>query len=161
MCGSDIGSLPISDHREIRQIAVVVQEQMEFNGPFGLTEVGPGKQAQTKVNCGGIETEQFVLETEFLLFDGALAAAEVSQMKEDVLIKFPGTVGINIGQCAFGRGGTQSQMTQFTAGYGKSVANLSQTSLPGPVGRKAWPHTDPRMRNPWHDVPPCCHRPTS
>ena len=69
MCGSDIGSLPISDHREIRQIAVVVQEQMEFNGAFGLTEVGPGKQAQTKVHCGGIETEQLVLEAEFLLFD--------------------------------------------------------------------------------------------
>jgi hypothetical protein len=56
MCGSDIGSLPISDHREIRQIAVVVQEQMEFNGAFGLTEIGPGKQAQTKVHSGGIET---------------------------------------------------------------------------------------------------------
>ena len=55
-CGSDIGSLPISDHREIRQIAIVVQEQMEFNSAFGLTEVGPWKQTQTKVHCGGIET---------------------------------------------------------------------------------------------------------
>jgi hypothetical protein len=109
---------------------------MEFNGPFGLTEVGPGKQAQTKVHCGGIETEQLVLETEFLLFDGALAAAEVSQMEKNVLIKFPGTVGINIGQCAFGRGGTQSQMTQFTAGYGKSIANLSQTLCLGQLAEK-------------------------
>ena len=53
MCSSDISSLPISDHREIRQIAVVVQEQMKFNGPFGLTEVGPGKQTQN--NCKRIE----------------------------------------------------------------------------------------------------------
>jgi bifunctional N-acetylglucosamine-1-phosphate-uridyltransferase/glucosamine-1-phosphate-acetyltransferase GlmU-like protein len=56
--GSDISSLPISDHCEIRQIGVVVQEQMEFDGPFGLTEVRPGKQAQTKVHYGGIEIEQ-------------------------------------------------------------------------------------------------------
>jgi len=81
MCGSDIGSLPISDHREIRQIAFVVQEKMEFNGIFGLTEVCPWKQAQTEVHRGGIETDQLVLETEFLLFNGALAPAEVLQME--------------------------------------------------------------------------------
>ena len=85
----------------------MVQEQIEFNGPFGLMELGPWKQAQTKVPDGGIETEQFVIETEFLLFDGALAAAEVSQMEKDVLIKFPVTVGINMGKCAFGRSITQ------------------------------------------------------
>ena len=33
-CGSDIGSLPISDHREIRQITVVIQQKKELTVPF-------------------------------------------------------------------------------------------------------------------------------
>ena len=42
MCGSDIGGLPINDHREMRQIAIIIQEQMEVDGAFGLTEIGQG-----------------------------------------------------------------------------------------------------------------------
>ena len=55
----------------------MIQEQVEFNGAFGLTEVGPGKQAQTKVDGGGVEAEQLVLEAKPLLFARDLTAAEV------------------------------------------------------------------------------------
>ena len=55
--GSDIGSLAIGDHGEVRQIAVVIQEQVELDGAFGLTEVSPGKQAETKVDGRGVEAE--------------------------------------------------------------------------------------------------------
>ena len=55
--GGDVGRLTIGDHREIGQIAVVVEEQMELNGAFGLAEVSPREKAQTKVdvrNLAGI-----------------------------------------------------------------------------------------------------------
>ena len=60
-----------------QQIAVVVQKQVELNRAFGLTKVGPLKQAQTKVDGGGIEAEELVLEAKLLLLSGAIAAAEV------------------------------------------------------------------------------------
>ena len=121
-----VGGFAICDHGEIRQIAVVVQEHMELNGTFGLTEVGPGEKTQTKVDGGGVEAEQLVLEAKLSLFARALATAEVPQMKEGVLLKLPGTVGIGIGQCALGGGGTQSQMTELTAGDGQSIADFPQ-----------------------------------
>ena len=77
VCGGDIGSLTISYHGKVRQIAVVIQQQVELNGTFGLTEVSPGKQAETKVDGSRIEAEQLILEAEFSLLAGALAAAEV------------------------------------------------------------------------------------
>jgi len=73
----DIGSLAIGDQGEVRQIAIVIQQQVELNGAFGLTEVSPGKQAETEVDCGGVEAEQLVLEAKLLLFTSVLAAAEV------------------------------------------------------------------------------------
>ena len=124
--GGDIGSLAIGDHSEVWQIAVVVQKQMELNGTFGLTEVSPGKQAETEVDGGGVEAEQLVLEAKPLLFARALAAAEVPQMKEGLLIELPGTVGIGVGKRALGGGSTQSQVTELTAGDGQSIADLPQ-----------------------------------
>jgi hypothetical protein len=88
MAGSDdVGSLAFGDHGEVRQIAVVVKEQVELNGALGLTEISPGKQPEAEVDGAGVEAEQFVLETELLLFAGALAAAEVPQVKESFLIE--------------------------------------------------------------------------
>jgi len=124
--GSDIGSLAIGDQGEVRQIAVVIQQQVELNGAFGLTEISPRKQAQAKVNGGGVEAEEPVPEAKLLLFARALTAAKVPQMKESILIKLPGTVGIGIGKCALGGGGAQSQVTELAAGDGQPVADLSQ-----------------------------------
>ena len=121
-----VGSFAIGDHGEVRQIAVVIQEHVEFNGAFGLAEVGPRKQAQTKVDGGGVEAEQLVLEAKLLLFARALATAEIPQMKECVLIKLPGAVGVGIRKRALGGSGTQSQMAEFAAGDGQTVADLTQ-----------------------------------
>ena len=124
--GDDIGSLAIGDHGEVRQIAVVVQQQVELNGDFGLTEISPRKHAQTEVDGGGVDTEQLVLEAKLLLFTRTLATAEIPQMKEGILIKLPGSVGIGVGKCAPGGGGEQSQVTELAAGDGQAVADLSQ-----------------------------------
>lgn len=99
---------------------------MELDGALGLTEVSPGEEAQTQVDGGRVEAEQLVLEAELLLFARALRAAEVQQLKEGVLVKLPGTVGIGISQGAFGRSGAQSQMAELAAGDGQSVADLPQ-----------------------------------
>ena len=57
MTGSDdIGSLAIGDHGEVRQITVVVKQQMELNGILGLTEGCSGKHAQTEVDSGRVDT---------------------------------------------------------------------------------------------------------
>jgi len=110
--GYDISSFAFGDKSEVGQITVMVKEQVELNGPLGLTEISPGKQAETEVHGGGVEAEQLVLETELLLFTGALAAAEVPQMKEGLLIELPGTVSVGVGKRTLGGCSTQSQMTE-------------------------------------------------
>jgi hypothetical protein len=124
--GDDVVSLTIGDHGEVRHIAVVVQQHMKLNSAFGLAEFSPGKQTQTKIDGGGIKAKQLIPEAEFLLLSGILVAKQVTQMKENVLIKFPGTVGIGIGKGTPGRSIAQTQMTEFATGDGKAVADLPQ-----------------------------------
>ena len=47
-------------------------------------------------------------------------------MKESILIKLPGTVGIGVGKRALGGGGTQSQVTELATGDSQTIADLSQ-----------------------------------
>lgn len=94
--GDDVVSLTIGDHGEVWHIAVVVQQHMKLNSAFGLAEFSPGKQTQAKIDGGGIKAEQLILEAEFPLLSGTLVAKQVAQMKENVLIKLPGAMGISI-----------------------------------------------------------------
>jgi len=122
----DIGGLAIGDHGEVRQIAIVVKEQMELNGALGLAEISPGKHAETEVDYGGIEAEQLILEAKLFLFTGALAVAEISQMEEGILVKLPWSMGAGVGKRALGGGNAQSQVTKLAACDGQSVADLPQ-----------------------------------
>ena len=46
--------------RENREITVVIKEQMELDGPLGLTIGSPVKERDTQFDQGSIETEEFV-----------------------------------------------------------------------------------------------------
>jgi hypothetical protein len=94
--GGYIRSLTISDHGEVWHIAIAVQQHMKLNSAFGLAEFSPGKQTQAKIDGGRIKAKQLIPEAELPLLSRTLTAKQVTQMKEDVLIKLPGVMGISI-----------------------------------------------------------------
>ena len=124
--GDYIGSLAVSDYGKVWQVTIVVKQQVELDGAFGLTKVCPGKQAETEVDGGRIKAEQLVLEAKLLLFTRALTIAKIPQVKEGILIKLPGTVSVGIGKGALCRSSAQSQVTELATGDSQSVADLSQ-----------------------------------
>lgn len=48
-------------------------------------------------------------------------------MKENVLIKLPGAMGIGVGKRTLGRGRVQAQMTELATGDGQAITDLPQT----------------------------------
>src|SRR5260370_994733 len=63
------GYLPsFADHREGRQIAIVVQQQMQLHRSFGQAKLGPFKHRGAEIDHRGIQAQQGILETELLLF---------------------------------------------------------------------------------------------
>ena len=109
---------------------------MKLDGAFGLAEFSPGKKTETKVDGGGIDAEQLVLEAEFLLLSGALVAKQVTQMKENILIKLPGTMGIRVRKRTLGRSSVHSQMTEFATGDSQAVADFPQALALGQLAKQ-------------------------
>lgn len=62
----------------------MVQEQVEFEGSFGLTKLRPIKDRDTEINDGSVQTVQFVLEAKFVsIWDFSLGLLE--QLKKERL----------------------------------------------------------------------------
>jgi hypothetical protein len=102
----------------------MIQKQMQFDSPFGSAKFGPVKEADTEVNNGGIEADQFVLKPELFL-DLDLALASFEELHKDSLVELPGTVLIGISQSG-PTGGADAQMFQFTFAASQPSGNLSQ-----------------------------------
>jgi hypothetical protein len=60
--------LPVGDIRIGWQVPLMIQEQMEFYGPFRSAKLCPRKQGQTKGDGGTVHGKQFVFKPEFLVF---------------------------------------------------------------------------------------------
>ena len=97
---------------------------MQFNRPFGPSEMGPVKDAQTQVDGGRVEADQLVFESEFLL-SRKLASTSVEQLNKEMLIKVPGTVFIRIGQGG-AAGGRDTQVFQFPLTASEAPGNLPE-----------------------------------
>ena len=56
----------------------MIQERVKLNGAFGLTEIGPGEQAQAKGDGSGVEAEQLVVVELSLYYFGESLLFNVS-----------------------------------------------------------------------------------
>ena len=119
-----IRNLSLAQDGELGKVAVVVQEQVQFDRPLGSSEMGPIKDAQTQVDGGRIEADQFVFEPDFLL-RRKLTSASVEQLSKQMLIKLPGTVLIRIGQGG-AAGGGDSKMLQLPLTASEASGNLPE-----------------------------------
>jgi hypothetical protein len=68
----DIGHFGGCDLDKCREVAVVVQQGMQFDAPFGGAKSGPREKRQAQIHCGSIKGVELVLEAKFFL--GAKAA---------------------------------------------------------------------------------------
>jgi hypothetical protein len=92
----DIGDASFGNTGIGREIALVIQDQVQLDGPFGPAEVGPVKKAKTEIDDGGIQGQELIFEPEFLLpID--LGSNVGEETEEDLLIQLPGAMGVGVG----------------------------------------------------------------
>ena len=63
---ADFMRFAFCDHGEGRQIAIVVQQQMELHRSFRPAKLGPIKHRGAQINHRGVQAQQGILEAEFL-----------------------------------------------------------------------------------------------
>jgi hypothetical protein len=94
-----------------REITIVVEEEMQFDRPFRPPEGGPVEKGGAKVDHGGVQTEELVLEAEFLSWRNGLALIE--KLIEHPFVELPGAFLIRIGERGPGGGRFYTQMLEL------------------------------------------------
>ena len=96
----------IGDMGEDREIAVMIKEEMELDGPLGLAIGSPVEKRDTQFDQGGIKAEELIFEAELLLSRGDHPAL-LQQLIEDCLIEPAGSFLIGIGEGGTRRGSSR------------------------------------------------------
>ena len=95
--GLDVSHLAVGDDAEARQVAIVVEYQMQLDRALGGTELCPVIHGKAQVDDGRIDADQFVLESKFLLAH-RFGGDRLEQSVEDLLEQFPRTMAVGVGQ---------------------------------------------------------------
>jgi hypothetical protein len=103
----------------------MVQKKVKLDGSFGPAESGPVKHLQTQIEGGRIHTDQFVFKPKLLLPDFDLSPAPVKEFQKHMLIKFPWTMLVGIGQGGVTRS-RNAQMFQLPLAASKASGNLPE-----------------------------------
>ncbi len=94
------------------KIAIMVQKQMQFDGPLGSTELCPVKHGDREINDRRVQARQLFLESELFL-PLNLVLASIRQLHKELLVELPGAMFISIGQGG-AAGSGYPKMFQFT-----------------------------------------------
>jgi len=125
----DIAGLSIGNHGKRRQVAVMVQKQVQFDRTFGSSELSPVEQREGQVDDAGIKAHEFVLELEL---PSGVAAGHTEltfcqQLLKDGLVERPGTVGISVCERGAFRGNANAEVLKLAFATGQSSADLAET----------------------------------
>ena len=104
----DLVGQAVGDAGKDREIAVMVQEQMNLDRALGLNVFGPGEQAKAEIDDGGVQTQKLVLEPE--LVARTVKRQPGKRLMEKRLVELPTPVGVGIGQRGLARGVLDPQM---------------------------------------------------
>lgn len=95
--GFDVMHLAVSDQTKARQIAVVVQHQVQLDCALGASKLGSVVHGQAQVNDGGVQAHELVFEAKFLLTQG-LGRDNAEQTVEHLLKQLPRPMCIGVRQ---------------------------------------------------------------
>src|SRR5258708_14607098 len=122
---------PFGDHREGRQIAIVVQQQMQLHRSFGQAKLGPIKHGGAEIDDRGVQAQQGILESELPLLPRSWLAGRQDlalrqQLLKDRLLQLPRPMFVGVGQRGASRSRWQTQVPKFSFTRGQASADFTQ-----------------------------------
>ena len=97
-----------------RDAALQVQQGMEFDGGFGLSEMRPGEDGQAQVDGGGVQGIDGVIEFDSQVVLGIQGSGEADEGVGEVGIQAPVALPVGVGQGIAGHAAAQAQVVELS-----------------------------------------------
>jgi len=103
----------------------MVQKQMQFDGPFGTSELCPREQGEAKRYRGTVQGQKLIVETKPML-SGCGLLAGLQGLVEEIPEHLPRPMRIRVRERGFVGSLLHSQMTHLSHTTGQAPADFSQ-----------------------------------
>ena len=124
MGGTNVMYLALGDETKAWQVPIVVEHQMQLDRPFGAAKLGPVVHRQAQIDDGRVETDQLVLETEFLPAHRS-GRDRGEQPVEHLFKQLPRSMAVGVGQRRAG-GRLDAQVGQLAFATLQTAFNFPQ-----------------------------------
>jgi hypothetical protein len=114
--------LSLGDDHHAGEVAVVVQQTVQFDGAFGPAELGPVEEGRAQVDDGGVQAHQLVLEPERPPALGQGLTARQERLEHGA-IELPRAMLVRIGQRGAARG-RDAQVLELALAAAQAPADL-------------------------------------
>ena len=115
-------------------IALQVQQGMEFDGGLGVAEGRPGKHGQAQVDGGGVEGIDGVIEFQSQVVFGIQGPGQADEGLGEVGIQAPVALLVGVGQGISGHAAAQSQVVEFILVRPQADLDIAQALAVGELG---------------------------
>jgi hypothetical protein len=134
----DVTGFSVGNHGKRWQVAVMVQKQVELDGPFGPSKLSPVEQGKRQVDDAGIQAYELVLEPK-LPAGAAASHTELTFCQELLkhgLVERPGAVGIGICERGAFRRNANAQVLKLAFAASQSSADLAEAMSPAKLAEQ-------------------------
>ena len=115
-------------------IALQVQQGMEFDGGLGVSEGHPGKHGQAQVDGGGVEGVDGVIECQSQVVFGIQGPGQADEGLGEVGIQAPVALLVGVGEGIAGHAAAQSHMIEFVLVRPQADFDVAQAFAAGELG---------------------------
>jgi hypothetical protein len=118
----------LREDRELGQVVVVAEQDVELDAAFGLAEIGPRKQRQAQADRRRVQRQQAVLEAEgvLLLAQHTLLAEAAKELPEQRLEHRRRPMLVGVGQRGASGSVVDADVHELAFAAGEAVADLPQ-----------------------------------
>ena len=120
----DVVALAVGDHDHAGQVAVVIEQAVQFDGALGAAELGPVEHGGAQVDDRRIQADELVFKPE-LAAAGDLGLAAAEQGLEHGAVQLPRPMLVGVGQGRAGRR-LDPQVLELALATAQPPADLSQ-----------------------------------
>src|SRR5215510_3214189 len=104
-----------------------IDHRVEFHGSFGASKVGPGKQSETQIDCGGVQRVNGSLKVQSEVRIGIEGPCNLNQSLCEIGIDSPVAEFVRISKSGFFDEGSETRVVQLSAMHPQTDFDVAET----------------------------------
>src|SRR3990170_3186320 len=132
----DIVQFSVGNQDEFGNVALEIQQRMQFDRPFGAPKLGPGKERKAQVDGGGVQGVDRGVEVDAEVVAQIELFGSLDEDLSEVGVDAPVALVVGMGEIAVGDRAVNAHVVEFGLHHAQTRFDFAQTVAVGQLGER-------------------------